>query len=545
VLTAGELASKEILRALLFSDPSVWRLRKVQQISPLTHDSWRSRTSFQLLIHRALLQAAWTRAFRGPGAQPPLPDNDVDLVLPIDFLPKRVLLDFSLEGPDGKGLALFTSSAASQISAEMFSLFVEDLDASVDDGRHRASEFLEQNRPIVDCLISTGQNDARRALEGFAVTHRRDPDPREFRRGMSLLYESVVSRLGGDPSTFAEIDYELALRAEASHAVLAATPPALRALVDGAPAWSPFLNPALLVGDFVRLRGEPPTRQLLVTFFELCDRYRTHLADLQDDEERFPYLARFLSKLTDQYIAYARVRVPIDRDFVIKIDQIVPLAVSLGARLVGGLRYQNYAVALGGSRSSHVEISCEHPVELEQIPARSRIVVGRRTLPVETVFSVGSHSTRYHQHFYTNRSVEDVRRALAAAGRGADGQGYIFLRIYYTIEAATIYGYRIVSALAVAALVLFVRLYEPSSLGRSQLQFVSVIPFFSGFLGALSALRPQENVVAIRVRKHKLFVLAIVGATLGHFFLGLLVHGWPEAVRTWLGGLPVAGSLVR
>lgn len=546
MLTSSGIASKEILAALFFAEPSNWRLRQVLQISPLTHDSYRARTSFQFLIHRAFLEAAWNRAFADTPAPPDLPESEIEIVIPIDYLPKYVLLDFSLEGPDAKPLSLFTSRATSAISVEIFRQFTEELDESLADGQRTAQQFTNNHSDIITCLISTGQNDVARALDSFGWSTGRVPTRSDFKNGVAVLYESLTQRLTGDRHASATFQYTLMTRCAKFYEVIAGLPASLcDAVGEDNPYWSLFLNPALLIADFLNIRGVVvPTDADVAEFFDLCHAYLGGLVDLQDDKERFDYLTRFLSKLTYLYVAYARVKVPIDRDFMIKMDQIIPMEIKWWRRFTGGLRYQNYLIGVGGSRSTHIEVSCEHPIELEQRPKRSRVVVGNRKVPVESVFSVGSHSTRYHQHFYTNRSIAEARRAISAAGGRLRGQGYLWLRVYYTVEAGTIYGYRLVSALALAALVLFVRLYEPSKFSPGQAQFVTVIPFLSGFLGALAALRPQENVVAIRVRKHKLFVLGLVALTLLHFMAGLLYPWWAEAVRNWIGGLPFVGRLV-
>ena len=541
MLTQDGIAAKEVLTSLFFVEPRQWRLRKVLQITPLTHDSYRARTSLQFLVPRGLFAAAWARAFRDTPNAPAPPDTGADIVLPIDLLPKYVLLDFSLEGPDGKPLSLLTSGTTSALSIEIFRAFAEELDDVVGDGLTTAQSFFEAHRDVIACLISTGQNEIPKSV---ARLSRRRPARDAFSRVMSMVYGTAAARGGGDVLDEYGFRERMAERAPALHDAIE-TVSAMLAF-DRSPdaRWSPFRNPALLISDFLRLRAV--TRPLPEHAGDFIDRSLAFLGAVaalhHADAERFGPLFGFLEKLTYEYVAYARVSVRPDRDFMIKMDQIIPMELRWWERYTGALRHQNYLIALGGSRSSHIEVSCEHPIELEQRPKRSAIVVGSRKLPIETIFSEGSHSTRYHQHFYTNRSAAEVRSAILRHGGARDA--FLRLRVYYTVEAGTLYGYRLVSVLALAAAILFARLYDPAELLPGRAQIVSLIPFLSGFLGALSALRPQENVVAIRVRKHKLFVLAMVAAMAAHFLIGLLWPSWPGAFREVVGRIPVVGRLV-
>jgi hypothetical protein len=544
MLSGNTIAARELLRALFTTaEPRDWRLRKVLQITPLTHDSYRARTSFQFLLQSRFFKGAWDRAFNETPNPPDAPDDEAEIVLPIDWLPKYVLLNFSLEGPDGKSLSLFTSGATSAISTEMFRVSMETLDTRAADGRTTAHEFFTANRDVITCMIWTGQNEVVRALDAYGWRSRKTPSRTQFHRAMCGVYAKAAEQVGGDVLAAYGFSAAIAARCDELYAAIDDTSTALGVDRTGQPYWSPFHNPALLIRDLLRVRGiTRPLREHAIEFLDKTLAFLNSIAALEADAFRLLTIVRALEKFAHEYPAYARVKVPLDRDFMIKIDQVIPMEMKWWQRYTGALRYQNYPVEAGGARSTHIEVTCEHPIELEQRPSRTRIIVGRQTLPIDEIFSVGSHSTPYYQHFYTNRSAADMRAAIER--RAGESSEMAQLQVHYTVERGTIYGYRLVSLLAFAAAAVFARLYDPEKFSPGQLQLVALIPFLSGFLGALSALRPQENIVAIRVQKYKYFVLGAVTLTALHFLAGLIYPSWPQTFRDVVGAVPLFGRLV-
>jgi hypothetical protein len=425
----------------------------------------------------------------------------------------------------------------------MFRVSMETLDTRAADGQTTAHDFFTSNRDIITCMISTGQNDVVRALEAYGWRSRETPSRKHFQRAVCGLYAKAAEHVGGDVLAAYGFSEAIAARSDELYAAIDDSSTALGVDRTGQPYWSPFHNPALLIRDLLRVRSiTRPLREHASTFVDQTLRFLKAITALDADAFRLLTTVRVLEKFTHEYPAYTRVKVPLDRDFMIKIDQIIPMEMKWWQRYTGALRYQNYPLEAGGSRSTHVEVSCEHPIELEQRPSRTRIVVGTQTMPTDEIFSVGSHSTPYYQHFYTNRTAADLRASIGR--RVGESSAKAQLQVYYTVEKGTIWGYRLVSLLAFAAAAVFARLYDPERFSPGQLQLVALIPFLSGFLGALSALRPQESIVAIRVRKYKYFVLGAVSLTALHFLAGLMCPSWPQTFRDVVGTLPVLGRLV-
>jgi len=547
MLTVCDLLSREILAKLLvLEDPTAWRLRQVLQCTPLTPDSYSARISVQLHLTRTLVDDAWDKAFDESPNPPRRPRNEIEIFLPIHYFPKQVLIDFSLEGPDGKALPLLTSGITNFFSLGAFARFVTELDQSLGDGLQTSGAFFAEHYNIITCLIFTGQGDIGGRLEDMKC-FRRTPFEFEFQQEMLRYYEKILVPLTGVNGLDANTVEHLRPALSSLYQSIWSMDDELKVLLGGTDGFRmPLLNPGLLVVDYLR-NGPPSEMAELANGIEQClhasAAFLNGIQALRADRDRFDAIVAFLSRLTKLYVAYTRVNVPIGRDFVIKTEQVVPIEIEHVQRLLGAWHYQDYKVPVGGTRSTHIEVTSGNPVELQQVPRRSRVVFNDTTTETDTVFSIASHATSYRQHFYTNMGLDEVVRVARSKQIEGAEPGYLALRVFYTVEMSTMLGYWLVTFIAIAALMLFVRLYEPGQITRGQMQLVPLIPLLFGFVGALSALKAQENLVAIRVRKHKIFVLATVFLMTAYLLLGLTNPGAVSAFRDAVGRLPWVGAL--
>lgn len=528
---------KRLLSEFFLADPRDWRLRHVLQINPVNPEAYRARTSYQFRVSGARLRRAWHAACVETGNHRPFPaGQEVQAIIPVDYLPKHVLLDFSLQDSDGKPLPLLPSGEINRLSLDMILAGVTSLDSQCPDQSSAAADFFRRSENIISALVSTGQREIQKRLEHLRAFSRDEPEEFSFTAGMLSFFEDALAQFTGDQrladsaaeacrSGFRDVYRECR---EMSRG--------LRAALGGRDGYhSPLLNPALLIVEYFRQHPLPSSDRLdgsISDFLRECRQFLGALSGLADDELRFWPVTDVLMRMADYYIAYARMSVPIDRDFIVKMEQVIPVETGSWWR-IWSWRYQRYPMRIGGSRSTHIEIICEHPVELEQVPVATRVFIGGKPLPIDVLFGRTDHSTKYHQHFYTNKNIEQI--ALSLQSHGVEVQRPLFnfiLQIKYSIEVGTRWGYRLALIVASLASVVLLREFDPASLKPGEIRLVSLIPILTGLLGVLASLKPQENIVAFGTRKYKLFILLIAFLMTGYFIIGLV---FPELVAATRG----------
>jgi hypothetical protein len=287
----------------------------------------------------------------------------------------------------------------------------------------------------------------------------------------------------------------------------------------------------LLIVDYLKTRSDPTgdIGDLIDSFLGESHAFVSSFLHLADDELRFANVAMVLRRMARFYVAYSRVRVPLDQDFIIKMEQIIPSASEWSwSEPIRALRYRGfqwYPIRIGDSRSTHIEVSCEHPIELEQVPGWTRVRVGHRIVTANSLFGRSSHETRYHQHFYTTKTGEDIQRVLGGADpRAPRAMQDVKLGIKYAVERTTSWGYRLVNLVVFAALAFLIAVYDPDKMRAGQISVLPIVPVLFALFGALASLRPQESVVALRMRKYKTTVLLMGFGMVTYFLSGLI---WP------------------
>jgi hypothetical protein len=311
---------------------------------------------------------------------------------------------------------------------------------------------------------------------------------------------------------------------------------------------NPLLNPIVLVVDYFKRyhdnRGDPAAT--LVQFFAACEVFISKIDDLADDTLRFWTVFRILDRFTRAYPAYARMKVPVGRDFIVEIDQLIPGDDTSfwrnPLRGVAERTYQWYPFRTGDTRSLHIEVICDHPLELEQVPKATRLSVGGRLIPRTMLFGRAGYNTKYEQHFYTQTTAEELQAALGPDDQRRRSIFDFRLGVKYRVELATRVGYRLIALVVCAAFMALVVVYDPVKLLRGETSLLPLVPILFALFGALGSLKPQENLVALHMRKYKILVLG-VGALMSLYFLvGLMFPGiatrgraLAKSVAAWLG----------
>lgn len=548
----NDLLAEQLLVELFHEEnPRTWRRRQVIQITPLDPESYLARISFQFRLSRELIQRAWENARIDPPHGPvPLPQGEIEVILPVNYLPKDVLLSFSLEDQSGKPLTLLTSADSSRLSLAIVEAIMSLLDEAEDDQVDAAAALFRNHKPIIFALISSGQREIPALLSLRPSFHPQDPCEPQFCSGMTAFYERVLKPFTGLPELEAGMRDEFRVTFRLIHQTITALPAELREFLAGPEGYhSPLLNPSLLVATY--LKNDRPVladqvHQRVLQFVAACYEFTQAVEQL----ERYPTRSRqamgLLRRLSRYYVAYCRMKVLIGRDFIIKMEHVIPLEVKWLERFTGGWREQKYPFRIGDTASTHIEVTCKQPIELEQVPKATYLVFNDRRFPSHLLFGRSSHSTRYQQHFYTNMTPDEVRLALQAHGVQA-GRHVMYdfrLRISYSVEATIMWGYRFVSLLTSVALIVFLGGYNPGGSDQGPLRLVPLVPLLIGLLGAVASLRTQERMVAVRTRKHKITVLVLVFLMSVYFLAGLIFPYEVTAFRNYVRGIPWLGWLM-
>lgn len=518
-----------VLEALfLDEEPRDWRLRGELRITPVTVDSYRERVRYQFRLSRRLIEAAMTRAGGAldPGA------SEVEVVMPIDYLPKQLLLDATVKDSDGKDTHVLHSTETTARMTSIFRAAMRAIDERVGtaDRPDVARRFLEQSERIVTCLIGSGQGEIARRLE---IARRFPPDhprPRDFVRGMLDYLGEALQQFTGQRTPSPALRFACEVAAESALGVLERRP---LAALDGNEFHSPILNPLLLVTDYLKKHFVSAKPEASIDQFLLdCRIFHRNLLPLLEDP-LWPYIGVVLFQMTYYYTAMARMTVPLGGDFTVELEQIIPLGDPVpwrwrdrAAQTWRNLRYagyQWYPLRLGDYRSVHVEVISETPAELEQLPRKALVDAGGTLVPASVVFGRASHEASDYSHFYTNKTAQELSMTSKALGLGLDANVVMHdlkLGIKYRIEAATRWGYRLITMVVVFASLYLLSVYDPEVRGRGS--FLPVVPLLFTLLGALASFRPQETIVATRMRKYKAAVLMMSFAMATYFIVGVL-----------------------
>jgi len=552
-LTADDLLARQVLRHLFFAgDPHAWRLRQVTQITPLTTDSYRAQTSYQFRFGKGLIETAWRDAAGSTldGATPLRPDGDPELIIPVDYLPKSVLLDFSLTDSGGKPLTLLHSREISETTFEVFRFGFTFLDGKCEDGLTTAGDFFSAHADMIWPIVASGQQEITERLDRLNCFPTATPSEHDYCAAMMRYFSDAIQQLVGRTLSKDECNACWA-RLKIIFAEIGRMGDELATLVGAGNGYrNPIFNIALLFSDYSRTRADlrDATELVMCDFLDKSQAFTHALLELTNDEKRFPSVLLILQRIARDYVAYTRLRVPIDRDFVVKMDQVVPAGEEPFSSWLHPIRrwrhrhYQWYPFRIGDSRSTHIEISCAHPAELEQVPGKTRVRVWERIVDTSVVFGRSSHETKYYQHFYTARTGEQIQQRLGLPGEKQMLD--LHLGVRFAVERSLLWGYWLIAGVMIVAAIFLVAVYDPESMRKRQTSFLPVVPILFALFGALSALRTQEGIVATRVMKYKISVI-VLGALMALYVLvGVLYSPAIAWLRALIEQSPLAGLLL-
>ncbi len=516
--------ARALVFELLDAEPEEWRLREVHAITPVDSDSYRERVSYHFRIGPDLVAKARIRAEAAEGKLPTATADHLDILLPLDYLPKHLLLDFSIQDAAGCPLTLLPST---EITALTFELASEGLQVFAEDASEEqrvAAKFFESFAPLIFALISTGQGTIARRAEKCGLPGDGCDLLTFVQAGTRFLRAAVRAARQVDVDRHTESHCRRAL-GQLYDTITEVPRPTRRILAGRAGFHSPLLVPALVLDEYLRHRPAAggPLHAEIADFLGDSQRFLLRLGEFAQTESQFAPLAALLITYTEQYIAYVPIRAPIGQDFLIKMEHLTPCDPPPWRDRWRRL-YQRYPIGLGDSRSIHVEITCEHPLELEQVPSRTRMLDrDGKELPAGSVFK-SEFSTRAHQHFYSGALGPEAWDSDTYRPRAIE------LEIHYAVDLTTRMAYWLVALVSLTALVIFVKEFVPPGVRGAQVAetpLVTTLPLITALIAVLISWRPQESLVALAIGNHKAVILGAALVMVLCLALGFL---WPEGV---------------
>src|SRR2546427_3563533 len=356
----------------LLRDLRRWVDRRVERITPLDDEAYANRVSYQMLLSPEMFleglqeldlvnpQPKAVRPFFGDPLR--LVGQEVDLYVPIERLPKKILLDFSISDGDGHRLIVVHRREAARLSVKKLRLEVVLALMRLgryDQERDEIWSTVEGLDPLFQALIVSSSDEGRSiySREGIGddehiascmavrcwracIWRRTYGSTSLFRAQLFPRYLEPTPDFGALCAMLVELAMPILLDkivAMARH-LYAAVPGARGGLHN------PVINPLLLCVDYLKaveeeslsrggVWGARETSQAVEGFLKLCARYCDFVLCLFEREKALGtgpgalasevYAA--LANFEDHYILYCLHTVGLGRSFLIKTEQVVPL----------------------------------------------------------------------------------------------------------------------------------------------------------------------------------------------------------------------------
>lgn len=447
-----------------------WRIRKVEQISPINTTAYKSHVSYQFKIPAKFIRdslqgmpAGLPLEYAGIhvrtegsnvedvlGSEQLLIAAEVECLIPVAFLRKRSLVSFSIWGPDGKEALLPSRRRLSEVSKRVVEAALRELDAP---GVHDSAPL------IIEAQSNAAGDELRRLIRTYGGLSRGCELRERFDLFARRILSGELSRLG---LTSEDIGGHWAQESEVFHRQVNG----LCAILQGRqhPAlpsvWlSPVINPLMLLPEYVRmkLREDPdyltasPERKrdgkkaAFGLFLKDAMAYLGAVGKVGEKEllRIYPLLEFFAL----YYIVSVQTRIASGEEFMVKFEQLLPTPTAERGRtflkdIIDGFRLsgtQEYAVVLADTQSTHVEVS-HQAVDLLQDSSQAKVAFGGVTLDVGDVFGSVGHASPVIHHYYSSASAEELASIASSHAGGEDlrvshpGRLEAVLRIMYVAE---------------------------------------------------------------------------------------------------------------
>lgn len=496
----------ELLRRLVVNT-TLWRRRRIEQITPLDRYQYRVRVSLQLNVPRQLIEEACVNTWPllRPVALEAMLCTPTVALLPVAMLPKTVLINFSIWGPDGTPIPISTRFEASRHTSNVIKWRLSSDES--------AKIFFRSHMPLIRTIAFLSAQDLRDRYIGAKgdqsrVASSQRPEPMTAFLGQSLeryfptKIRALLEQHSSNLNDLVRQVLPVANRVQRH-----------RELYGEAPDHDPICNPLLGALDYFKLATHGADLEkisstqsnylegLFTSLLDACRRFLTDLTVLP--EQSLATVANSLDEFVDRYFMYCTLPILPDQDFVIKYEQLVPAVVRDKWSFLRPY-HQCYDLVLGDAQSVHYEVTCSTPTELEQKTSETKLFLGEHQVEPDVVFGYKALSGRFHQHFYTTKTKAEASRAISAryANIGPDAIDGLQLSIRFRVDRGIAYTAVISGILSViitiAVLVSILRGHSASS-ERSQLALQYFIIAALAVWAVISRVGIKEKLVADRL----------------------------------------------
>lgn len=565
-------------RLLAAEDYTKWRVRKVEQITPLNTTSYTSKLSFQFLFPRSLildaLKACRQETDCGPRklsevsvaplehtvdeviANPPPRLGPIEAMLPVVIMPKRSLVGFSLWGPSGQPNPLISRKVGSEITLQMIGRRLKE---------KGLEEFFQEAKDLILAFCNVPGDELKRIHEQYSRNLAGCRDANCYKEFGQVFLTECISRHGIE---WGRVRERWDDAAPILHRLLVALSTRVGMWVPGSRDpeifGSPVTNPLIVASDYLRLRlasdatfssRSAVERARIVDaelslFFTIVVLYYTRLGGDTFEPDLFRWLFEMLQSFSRNYILMLSAQVYCDEELVIKFEQILPAREVHKLRLVGFLTTvrdglllrgrQDLPIVLGDAASTHFEVTCEAQ-DLVQDVDKTKLSVGNVNLPIGLVFGRVFHAAPNSQHLYSWISSEEIMNVTAESAQRTGKNLERPSRLFRSVGGILSVLYRAETTFRLAVWgLLFISFYlvvgNFSGLGgadQSRPLNPALIPIIVSLIGALARFRTTEPILAqwMRIPSSVILLLAL-GALLVVLLREPLSSAW-----SWIASL--------
>src|SRR3990172_4850481 len=348
----------------LLRDFRPWVERRVENLSPIDEYSYSSRVSYQINISSDLfLEGVRTQVLlpeeRGETSDT-LRGQQVQLVLPLELTPKKLLLDFSIMDSDGKRLCLLHRSDAANLSLKklVFNVAYSLLrTGDYSEAEHSTiAADLHRLTPLLHALVSSTLDSARELYGRARIRHSRHIiecrnsscwrmcKRRRLTATIAVVKNLLVYRYFTQAAHQSFVDL---LQAHIPGlldqiAVIASGIEPLTNETHHNSFYNPVINPTILCLAFMKNEEQQCVNKGLVwddgqalasveSFLQIAREYLNFLSTVIDpatvrtNPKLFQEVYDSLRDFGDHYITYYKRTVTLGESFLVKTEQVVPI----------------------------------------------------------------------------------------------------------------------------------------------------------------------------------------------------------------------------
>lgn len=505
---------------LLTKDLFVWRRRRIVQIEDIDEKSYRERVSYQFYFPPDLIVTSLKELYESgltekdnqyitKTASDDLMGKVFDIYIPMDYLPKRTLLDFDLRDSTNRAMILLDRFDTTNLT--LVALIFPQLGKIEKD-------FVDPCEKIITSLIFQAPHDLRSIIKNLDIKLCHSSEKLKFK----ILLTNLLERYFGDHNFIEEHDNNIdniCTKIDELRETLN-----IKNIIS---TGDPSINVFMLALDYFKtaklhspdIKLPQGSKTLLRSYFDDCNHYLNAFINSKNKHK----IHNFLSFYVEQYFAFVPIKVHIGDHIILKSEQLLVQKakesfryrfIKRVQRVLNPFMEQLYPIKIGTESSHHYEVKCHEPSEIEIIPEKSFIEVrNKRDIRINNMsdfFGYSSSYTCHTQHFYTTKGSTEIDQILKHRGIAQTGKYY--LGITYKIDPTLICMYRIGLISVLISLLILLFAYVPPELQSSEIKAgaPAFLPFIVPIIVLALRFRTKEKLVSDYFNWYKNSILAAI-----------------------------------